>query len=151
MPVPAGPVTLTLAISATPPSITALLVVPIVWLATHLRPTTTPVAAGPVTLTPAISATFDHSAIGGADCVACHAPPANHYAGTCRACHADTGNFRNATFDHSVIGGTDCGACHNPPGNHYPGECRSCHVDTGNFHNVNFSHAGLTDCRRTMF
>ncbi len=86
--------------------------------------------------------------IGGTDCVSCHQPPANHYSGTCRACHIDTSNWRNAVFDHSTIGATDCVACHQPPTNHYSGTCSTCHTDTSNWQNAMFDHStiGATDC-----
>jgi hypothetical protein len=94
------------------------------------------------------TAVFNHAIIGATDCAACHAPPANHYAGACSACHTDTDNFRNAFFNHSTIGATDCAACHAPPANHYAGACSACHTDTDNFRNAFFNHStiGATDC-----
>ena len=131
------------------PSIIPRLAARIAPLAIRRQPTITAANVAPVIRIRAISAmrSFSHSTIGGTDCSACHTPPANHYGGECRACHQDTGNFRNATFNHSTIGGTDCSACHSAPANHYPGACTACHTDTGNFRNVNFNHAGLTDCQ----
>jgi hypothetical protein len=63
---------------------------------------------------------FSHEVIGEEDCSSCHAPPANHFPGACRACHLDTTSFRNATFNHTFPlnhgdANRNCAACH--PGN----------------------------------
>ncbi|MBP7591870.1 MAG: cytochrome c3 family protein, partial [Chloroflexi bacterium] len=92
--------------------------------------------------------TFDHTLVRSQECSACHTPPANHYEGSCRACHSDTTDFRNATFNHTTIGAKDCAGCHTPPANHYQGACRACHSDTTDFRNATFNHSGIgtTDC-----
>ncbi|MCB0027723.1 MAG: hypothetical protein KDE28_07450, partial [Anaerolineales bacterium] len=62
---------------------------------------------------------------------ACHAPPPNHFSGTCRTCHTDTTNWRNATFSHSFPlnhGGanSNCSTCHT--NNNYSSyTCFNCH------------------------
>ncbi|MCB8923193.1 MAG: hypothetical protein H6662_16520 [Ardenticatenaceae bacterium] len=88
---------------------------------------------------------FNHDIIGTQDCIDCHTPPKDHYAGTCRACHIDTTNFNIVFFDHSFIGDQDCAACHTPPANHYAGTCRACHIDTSNFSIVFFDHSFIGD------
>jgi hypothetical protein len=83
------------------------------------------------------SVNFDHTFMGSNDCATCHAPPPNHYAGACSACHVDTGNFHNVNFTHEGL--TDCQGCHAPPPNHFPGQCSDCH-NTSSFEGATFEH-----------
>ncbi len=66
----------------------------------------------------------------GAQCSACHKPPANHFGADCRACHRPSVPFEKATFNHPRLEEHSyrdftCGDCH--PKGFASADCTKCH------------------------